>query len=186
MTFSDYNNSDSRINGYAAEAKLHKAIADGRKTRIAELDNALLAETIETTVAGMRHFRKAELSLLQEYGIQQIQDGIRSFRLSPLAELPQVTLLDYVLGIDALVNYMGHVIAIDITVNPESIGWKHRKKRELNGVYQQLGIDHTLILMITKDFNSQDLEQILGSIVKDKELPNGSKFPADFNHIIEF
>jgi hypothetical protein len=167
MTYSDYDSdSENRLNGYAAEMNLHRAILDSRKTHFVDLDGSFLADVIESDWAGLKHLKSAEINLIEEFGMFKQIDGKDFFTAPDLKDLPQVTVLDYVLGVDYLVNYAGHIVAIDATVNASSVAKKLRKKRELTRVFTTLGVDKTLILVVTESFDAENLHDVLREVVK--------------------
>jgi hypothetical protein len=167
MTYSDYDSdSENRINGYAAEMNLHRAILDSRKTNFVDLSGSFLAEAIESDWAGLKHLKSAEIKLIEEFGVFKQING-KAFLTAPdLKDLPQVTVLDYVLGVDYLVNYAGHIIAIDATVNASSVAKKLRKKRELTRVFAALQVDKTLILVVSDNFDTENLHDVLREVIR--------------------
>ncbi len=165
MTYGD-SDSENRLNGYAAEMNLHRAILDSKKTNFIDLDGSFLADAIESDWAGLKHLKSAEINLIEEFGVFE-QIGGRSFLTIPdLKDLPQVTILDYVLGVDYLINYAGYIVAIDVTVNVNSVAKKLRKKRELTRVFMTLGVDKTLILVANESFDVEDLHDVLKEVVR--------------------
>jgi hypothetical protein len=171
MTYSDYDSdSEYRINGYAAEMMLHKAILDSKKTHLVNLDGSVLADAIEGDWAGLKYLRLAEPQLISEFGSFNRIDGRSFYAVPELKDLPQVTILDYVLGVDYLVNYAGHIIGVDATVNASAVVSKLRKKRELGRVFAALGVDKTLVLVVTKEFDTKNLHDVFREVIRSSDL----------------
>lgn len=158
---------DDRINGYAAECFLAAAIHQSKRIYAWDIEPQFLADVISNDPAGKKHLKIAEPFLVQEFAEISIDElGRKSFTLPLLHELPAVTILDRVLGLDYCVEFFGYRIGIDVTVNPSTEVKKLRKKRELASVYSRLGFDKIVILVVNNTFDSQVLEAKLKLINK--------------------
>jgi hypothetical protein len=173
----DFDQNDDRINGYAAERLLFAAIQLSKKIHTVEFDGKVLADAIESDPIGVKHLDIADPFLFKEFGRQSTNDyGQKVFVLPSLDVLPTFAILDYVLGIDSCVNYLGYQIGIDVTVNPRSVDKKLRKKRELMNVYSVLKFDKVVIVEIENKFDAQQLESTLKPIIKSK---------SQFLHVVQ-
>lgn len=172
---SDRNN--NRINGYAAECLLATAIHQSKRIHTWDIEPKVLAEAIFNDPAGKKHLKIAEPFLVREFAEISIDElGRKSFTLPLLHDLPAVTILDRVLGLDYCIEFFGYRIGIDVTVNPLMEVKKLRKKRELASVYSHLGFEKIMILVVNNTFDSQLLEAKLKLINKSDA--------ANINHIV--
>ena len=168
---------DDRINGYAAECLLAAAIHQSKRIHAWDINSQALAEAISGDPAGRKHLKIAEPFLVKEFAEISIDElGRKSFTLPVLKDLPAVTILDRVLGLDYCVEFFGYRIGIDVTVNPNTEVRKLRKKRELASVYSHLGFDKIIILVVNETFDFQVLEAKL-------KLVNKSD-AANINHTV--
>jgi hypothetical protein len=173
----DFDRDDDCINGYAAERLLFSAIQLSKKIHTVEFDGKVLADAIESDPAGIKHLKIAAPFLFAEFGQEYTnQDGQRISTLPSLNLLPTSTVMDYVLGIDSCVNYLGFQIGIDVTVNLQSVDNKLRKKRELRNIYSVLQFDRVIIIEVGNKFNSQQLESTLKPIIKSQ---------SQFLHVVQ-
>jgi hypothetical protein len=155
------------INGYAAECLLAGAIQQSKKIHTWDIESQVLAEAISRDPAGRKHLNIAEPFLVKEFAEISIDEiGRKSFTLPALIDLPAVTILDRVLGLDYCVKFFGYQIGIDVTVDPNTEVKKLRKKRELASVYSHLGFDKIVILIVNNTFDSQVLEAKLKLVNK--------------------
>jgi hypothetical protein len=65
-----------------------------------------------------------------------------------VAQIPSGVVLDYAYGIDAVINFRGHIIGIDVTVNSSALHSKAQKLEQLRPLWTAAGIDHTIALHI--------------------------------------
>ena len=137
----------------------------------------MLADAIESDPIGVKHLDIADPFLFKEFGRQSTNEyGQKISVLPSLDVLPTFAILDYVLGIDSCVNYLGYQIGIDVTVNPRSVDKKLRKKRDLMNVYSVLKFDKVIIVEVQNEFDAQQLELTLKPIIKSK---------SQFLHVIQ-
>ena len=173
----DFDRDDDQINGYAAECLLASAVQVSKKIHTWNIEPLVLAKAILADPAGKKHLKIAEPFLVREFAEISIDElGRKSFTLPILSDLPAVTSLDRVLGLDYCIEFFGYRIGIDVTVNPNAEAKKLRKKRELASVYSSLGFDKIVILVVNNTFDSQLLEAKL-------KLVNKSD-TANVNHTI--
>lgn len=165
----DFDREDEHINGYAAERLLLSAIQFSKKIHTVEFDGKVLADAIESDPIGVKHLDIADPFLFKEFGRQSTNDyGQKVSVLPSLDVLPTFAIMDYVLGIDSCVNYLGYQIGIDVTVNSRSVDKKLRKKRELMNVYSVLKFDKIVIVEVYNKFDDRQLELTLKPIIKSK------------------
>jgi hypothetical protein len=171
MTYDRFDhNDDEQINGYAAECLFANAVQKSKKIHTYDFNSQVLASAIESDSAGRKHLRIAEPFLVKEFAEISVDEiGRKSFALPLLKDLPAVTILDRILGLDFCIEFFGYRIGVDVTVNADAEGNKFRKKRELANVYTKLGFDRIVILIIDKTFNSQELESKL-KIIKNSDV----------------
>lgn len=65
-----------------------------------------------------------------------------------IAQVPSGVVLDYAYGIDATINFRGHIIGIDITVNDSALQSKAQKLEQLRPLWSAAGIDACIALHI--------------------------------------
>lgn len=83
-----------------------------------------------------------------------------------LANVPADQILDRCFGIDAVVNYKGHYIGIDITANPTALSQKQRKLETLRPLWSAAKIEACLVLHVTKATTVADVIAALEIAVK--------------------
>jgi hypothetical protein len=158
---------DNELEGYAPEYWLANAIQHSNMIHLLNLAAEDLAKAIESDPAGRKHLRIAEPFLATEFDKGATDERGRKFLILPsIVELPTVTTLDYILGLNDCVEFLGCRIGIGITTKESlsSIGKKLRKKRELANVYSKLGFDKIVILVATSTFDPKVLESELKTV----------------------
>jgi hypothetical protein len=162
MSYCDFGKDRDRLNGYAAECCLATAVNRSKKISPVNFSGSEIANTIRADAGGLKHLKLALPFLLDEFAESTIDNnGRMAFVLPDLAELPTVTVIDYVLGLDCCIDFFGYRIGIDITVNPSAIAKKLRKKSELKNVYTRLNFDRMVILLVNDSFDAHALESKL-------------------------
>jgi hypothetical protein len=168
---------DEKINGYAAECMLDNAIQRSKKIHAYDFDSEVLASAIESDPAGLKHFEIAKPFLSAEFAVISVDERGRKLPVLPtLNVLPAIAVIDYALGLDCCLEVFGYRIGIDVTVNPNSITKKLRKKRELTNVYKKLRFDKIVILVVENTFDSQVLESSIKTVKNSNE--------TEFNHVV--
>lgn len=87
-----------------------------------------------------------------------------------LANVPADQILDRCFGIDAVVNFGGTYIAIDITANPNAIAQKQRKLESLRPLWSAAKIDRAIVLHITRSTTAQQIAQALTAAIASNEV----------------
>lgn len=123
----------SQVCGFAGEA-----IAT-RLFRSANLKPVVFSQTCLLSILKSSKLGQRRLSLAMPHMLAEWMD---------LAEVPSGVVLDYAYGIDAVVNFRGHIIGIDVTVNPTTLHSKAQKLEQLRPLWSAAGIDHTIALHI--------------------------------------
>ena len=98
----------NQLNGYAAEVLVNKLCAAAKCKAEPIPSTREMVKVLQQTTFGKARLETCQKWLMREFS----QDGSFSYEDVPASEF-----LDRVLGIDLLVNYMGHVVGIDVTVN---------------------------------------------------------------------
>jgi hypothetical protein len=153
----------NRLNGRAAEVCLARAISGSKKIKQVKLQGVV--EKCASSAIGKKHLNSAIPHLIEDFGESRNINGKDVLFFNPL-EIPESIATDMILGLDQVVNYMGHLIGIDITINPEAIGKKLYKKEELANIYKDFELDHVVILLVSKPFTTEALEKTIKEIIK--------------------
>ena len=113
---------------------------------------------------GRRRLEYAKPFLRKEYGINvRYNDAfILEFDWSLV---PASEILDRVFGIDFCFSFLGYIVAIDVTVNPEATEEKLNKQRQLRKLYQAIGIDKTAVCLVQNQ-GKNDLKTLLKQIIR--------------------
>lgn len=135
------------INGFAAEQVLFKLITNSKKIKSFQLPSSeKLIKIASQSQLGRNRIQAAYPYLLSEFGVNY--RNTKNNRLTQVIEgnlVPNTVILDYIFGIDTVVNILGYVIAIDVTVNPNKIEEKQAKLTLLKPLWQQVGIDKACV-----------------------------------------
>lgn len=70
-------------------------------------------------------------------------------------------LVDRVLGLDAVVNYKGWVIGIDVTLDPSAVQQKSEKLDSLAIAHRELGIDLTMVVVVNRNLDATVLQSLI-------------------------
>jgi hypothetical protein len=138
------------INGFAAEQILSNLITTSKKIKGFKLPSSEeLIKIASQSELGRKRLNAAHPHLLKEFGVDYRHTEMN--QLSQIIDwklVPNTLILDYIFGIDAVVNVLGFVIAIDVTVNLNAIEEKQHKLSLLKPLWQQVGIDKACICYV--------------------------------------
>jgi hypothetical protein len=158
---------DNLLNGDAAEACLFKAASESKKIKIVRLEGVL--KKCKSSSVGRKYFDQSLPYLVEEFGDSR-KIGSKKILIIDESDIPESIATDLVLGLDLVINYMGHIIGIDVTTNPEYIEKKLRKKRALSDVYSRdFDIDHALILVVSERFSFKELEKVIKGVIEKED-----------------
>ena len=159
------------INGYAAEQILFNLIKNSSKIKGFKLPSSEeLIKIASSCQLGRQRICSAQPHLIKEYGVDY--RNAQTNQLTTVIDwklVPSRVILDYIFGIDIVVNILGFVVAIDATVNPDSIEDKQLKLTKLKPLWRQLGIDQACICYVNNT-KSQNLWQSLKSVTKQSKV----------------
>ncbi len=159
------------INGYAAEQILFNLIKTSSKIKRFKLPSSEeLIEIASSCQLGRQRIKSAQSHLIKEYGVDY--RNAQTDQLTTVIDwklVPSYVILDYIFGIDIVVNILGFVVAIDVTANPNSIESKQLKLTKLKPLWKQIGIDQACICCVNNT-NSTNLWQSLKSVTKQSKV----------------
>ena len=159
------------INGYAAEQILFNLINNSPKIKGFKLPSSEeLIHIASSCQLGKQRIKSATPYLLQEYGVDY--RNAETNQLTTVIDwklVPSRVILDYIFGIDVVVNILGFVVAIDATANPNSIEDKQLKLTKLKPLWKQIGIDKACVCYVNNT-NSPNLWQSLKSVTKQSQV----------------
>ena len=78
--------------------------------------------------------------------------------------------LDKFFKVDALVNFKGYYIGIDVTINPDGVRDKLHQMQKMSNAYTKLGIDRVAVCLVEESIDTDVLEQMLNNIIRNKEV----------------
>ncbi len=159
------------INGYAAEQILFNLIKNSSKIKGFKLPSSEeLIKIASNSQVGRQRIKSATPHLIKEFGIDYRHPKTNQLsRIIDWEIVPNTIILDYIFGIDTVVNILGFVIAIDVTVNSSKIEEKQQKLTKLKPLWQQLSIDNACVCYINNT-NSTNLWQSLKSVAKTSKV----------------
>ena len=151
------------IAGFAAESILLKLIKGCPKFKPFKLpDSHTLISIAQSTKIGRRRLELARPYLASEYGISSNQNE--------WYRVPGAALLDYIFGLDRVVNILGYTVAIDVTANPEAIEEKVAKLQQLKPLWEALGIDRACICHVSQGQSQTSLWDSLKATLKSEQV----------------
>ena len=154
---------DNLLSGDAAEVCLFKAISASKKIKLAKLEGVL--KKCKSSAVGRKYLEQAFPYLAEEFGVYTRIRGEEVLIINE-SDIPERVFVDWALGIDQVVNYMGHIVGIDITTNPEAIDKKLYKKQALSEVYlRDFDIDYVVILVVSERFSCEDVEKVIKQVI---------------------
>ncbi|MEM8777572.1 MAG: hypothetical protein AAGF26_01610 [Cyanobacteria bacterium P01_G01_bin.49] len=159
------------INGFAAEQILSNLIANSKKIKGFQLPSSqALIKIASSSPLGRQRLASAQPYLLEEFGIDYRHSKTNKLlRTINWKLVPSSVILDYIFGIDAVINVLGFIIAIDVTANPKAIGKKQRKLSLLKPLWKQVGIDKACICYV-KNQSPTTLWNSLKTVTKQEKV----------------
>ena len=159
------------INGFAAEQILFNLIKNSSKIKGFKLPPSdKLIKIASNSKVGRQRIKSAQPHLIKEYGVDYRNSKTNELtRVLDWKLVPSSVILDYIFGIDAVVNILGFIVAIDATTNPNIIEDKQLKLTTLKSLWKQIGIDQACVCYINNT-NSTNLWQSLKSVTKQNKI----------------
>ncbi|EAZ88602.1 hypothetical protein [Crocosphaera chwakensis] len=159
------------INGYAAEQILFNLIKNSPKIKGFKLPSSEeLINIASQSQLGRKRIKSATSFLLEEFGVNYRHPKTNQLsRVLDWQMVPSSIILDYIFGIDTVVNILGFTIAIDVTVNSNKIEEKQQKLTNLKPLWQEIGIDKACVCYVSNP-NSNCLWQSLKSVTKQSQV----------------
>ncbi len=141
------------FNGYALEQIINpRSVARACHLKKFPLPSSpVLFRLLRQCYHGRKWLSRAMPYLMSEYGIET--GGVKLVE----ASIPESVIADYVLGLDAVYNWKGHIIGIDWTTNDDATGKKADKQESLALVYTALGLDHVATIVCNRDVPRGDI-----------------------------
>lgn len=147
--------STSTLNGFAAEFAAQRLFKSANLKRVAFRASSLLS-ILRSSSLGRDRLAKSQPYMLAEW--------------MELDAVPAEVLLDYAYGIDAVINFRGYIIGIDITVNPSALTQKQRKLQQLKPLWSAAKIDCAVVLHIGPNTTAEDLVSALRQVIKSETV----------------
>lgn len=159
------------INGFAAEQILFNLISKSSKIKGCLLPSSEeLIKMASQSQLGRKRIKSAIPYLLEEFGVDYRHPKTNQLsRIIDWAMVPNTIILDYIFGIDTVVNILGFVIAIDVTVNSNKIEEKQHKLTKLTPLWQLIGIDKACVCYVSNT-KADSLWQSLKSVTKQSKV----------------
>ncbi|MGB5592485.1 MAG: hypothetical protein WBM62_00400 [Crocosphaera sp.] len=159
------------LNGFAAEQILFNLLNNSSKIKGFKIPSSEeLIKIASNCQLGRQRIKSAQPHIIKEYGIDYRNSQTSQLtRVIDWKLVPSSVILDYIFGIDAVVNILGFVIAIDVTANPNAIEDKQLKLTKLKTLWKQIGIDQACVCYVN-NANSTNLWQSLKSVTKQSQV----------------
>ncbi len=159
------------INGFAAEQILFNLIKNSSKIKGFKLPSSEeLIKIASSSKLGIKRIKSATPYVLEEFGVDYRNSETNQLtRVIDWRVVPNTIILDYIFGIDAVVNVLGFVVAIDATSNQNTIEDKQIKLTKLKSLWKQIGIDKACVCYINQT-NYTNLWQSLKSVTKQSKV----------------
>ena len=135
------------LNGFAAEQILSNLITNSPRIKGFQIPSSEeLIKIASSSQLGRKRISSAVPYLLEEFGLNyRHPETNRLSRVIDWKLVPSSIILDYIFGIDAVVNVLGFIIAIDVTVNSNALEDKQHKLSWLRPLWQKIGIDQACV-----------------------------------------
>lgn len=126
--------------GYVGEFRFFEVLAACKLTSV-NFDSLQLIQVANRSPSGIERISSARPYILSEYGtpIRKL-DGKYNFELK-WEDVPSSVILDRIYGLDAVVNFRGWNVGIDVTTNAETLIQKRHKLNYLALLWKNIGID---------------------------------------------
>lgn len=152
------------INGFAGEAIFTRKIAQLPTIKSYQIASKDLIKNALKSKLGRRRLELAAPFLKREFGIN-VRHNEKIILQFDWNLVPASIILDRVYGIDFCFWFLGYIVAIDVTVNPNYIEQKLNKQQQLNKLYQQIGIDKIAVCQVGAK-GENNLKPLLKQIIR--------------------
>lgn len=133
------------ITGYSAECAIEQAINQDNRIKRSSVIRSLMIKVMKTDPYFKKKTQITLPFLKEEYGVPTINEkGLRRTSFN-WEDVPSNIILDRVFGIDFSLNLLGHLIAIDVTVNPNKVTQKIEKLKKATTV---LPYDNAIVILV--------------------------------------
>ncbi len=159
------------INGFAAEQIILNFIKNSSKIKGFKIPSSeKLIKIASSSKLGRKRIKSATPYLIKEFGVDYRHPKTNQLsRIIDWKIVPNTIILDYIFGIDTVVNILGFVIAIDVTVNSSKIEEKQQKLTKLKPLWQLIGIDNACVCYVSNP-HPNPLWQCLKSVTKQSQV----------------
>ncbi len=131
--------------GYVGEFRFNSLINNSRLQQV-RFDSLQLIEAAEQSVIGIKRLHQASPYLRSEYGTAvRTREGKNRIKLE-WQHIPAEVILDKVYGLDAVINFRGWTIGIDVTTDPNALVQKRNKLNWLAPLWKSIGIDYIAVV----------------------------------------
>lgn len=141
------------------------------KINTVKFDSIALIKIAQQSGSGQKRIELARPYLITEYGHSVRQPNGQYLTKLHWEDVPPSIVLDYVYGIDFVINFRGWCLGIDVTANPDAIYDKQGKLDGLQQMWKAIGIDHAAVFLVSvpntrpavmeKETLIQQLKQVL-------------------------
>jgi hypothetical protein len=141
------------------------------KINTVQFDSIALIKIAQQSSLGRKRIELARPYLTAEYGHSVRQPNGQYQTLLHWEDVPASLVLDYIYGIDFVINFRGWCLGIDVTANPDVTYDKQGKLEGLKEMWSRIGIDHTAVFLVSipssrpalmeKTLLMQQLKQVL-------------------------
>jgi hypothetical protein len=141
------------------------------KINTVKFDSIALIKIAQQSGSGQRRIELARPYLIAEYGHSVRQPNGQYLTKLHWEDVPPNVVLDYIYGIDFVINFRGWCLGIDVTANPDAIYDKQGKLDGLQQMWKAIGIDHAAVFLVSvpntrpavmeKETLIQQLKQVL-------------------------
>lgn len=141
------------------------------KVNTVKFDSIALIKIAQQSGSGQKRIELARPYLIAEYGYSVRQPNGQYLTKLQWEDVPPNVVLDYIYGIDFVINFRGWCLGIDVTANPDAIYDKQGKLDGLQQMWKAIGIDHAAVFLVSvpntrpavmeKETLIQQLKQVL-------------------------
>lgn len=118
------------------------------KINTVSFDSTALIKIAQQSALGRKRIELARPYLTAEYGRNARQPNGQYLTKLDWSDIPPSVVLDYVYGIDFVINFRGWCLGIDVTANPNAVDDKQSKLDGLQQMWKAIGIDHTAVFVV--------------------------------------
>lgn len=131
--------------GYVGEFRFNSLLTNSRLQQVG-FDSLQLVEAAEQLDIGIKRLHQASPYLRSEYGTAvRTREGKNRIKLE-WQHIPAEVILDKVYGLDAVINFRGWTIGIDVTTDPNALVQKRNKLNWLAPLWKSIGIDYIAVV----------------------------------------